>query len=80
MTEIEKLQFENLRLLSMCRLAGEMMAQKFEAFCGEDGYGPANLVSRLRGQIPPDFYLQEMDKEEIEEYKRLEKKFWRKKS
>ena len=77
MTEIEKLKFENLRLLSMCRVAGFLIRKRYDAFCNKEGYGPANLCARLEGKIPPDFYMQQMDKEEIEEYLELEKK-WRK--
>ena len=76
MTELEKLRFENLRLVSMCRVAGWMIRSKYDHFCDEEGYGPANLCSRLEGRIPPDFYMQQMDTEEIEEYLELEKK-WR---
>lgn len=58
----------------MCRVAGELIKENYDVFCNEEGYGPANLVSRLRGQIPPDFYIQQMDKEEIDEYLSLVKK------
>jgi hypothetical protein len=68
MDEISKLKIENLRLHSMCRVAGELIKENYQVFCDKDGYGPDDLVSRLRGQIPPDFYGQGMDQEEIYEY------------
>lgn len=77
MTENEKLKFENLRLVSMCRMAGALIHKHYNVFCDEEGYGPANLCSRLVGKIPPDGYLQCLNEEEKKEYLELEKK-WRK--
>lgn len=68
MDEITKLKIENLRLHSMCRVAGKLIKENYDVFCDEEGYGPANLCARLEGKIPPDFYGQAMDKEEIDEY------------
>jgi len=47
---------ENRMLKSMCQAAAAEIEQHWESHCDEDGYGPANLMARLTGEIPPDLY------------------------
>lgn len=57
------LQSENGKLrtlliehITMCRVAAKEISDHWEAHCDEEGYGPINLLLRLRGEIAPDIY------------------------
>lgn len=45
-----------IELDSMCRRAGDEIASHWDAHVGDDGLGPSTLVSRLKGELPPDLY------------------------
>ena len=55
-------------LESMCRAAAAEIRAHWEAHCNSEGYGPINLVSRLEGNLPPDFYPAHMDAEDINKW------------
>ena len=55
LSEYTRLQQENSKLKSMCRAAADEIDTYWNA-SGLEGYGPANLISRLRGRLPPDHY------------------------
>lgn len=52
---------ENDKLSSMCRRAADEITEFWDSHCNADGTGLTNLVSRLRGDIPPDYYLAYLD-------------------
>ena len=41
---------------SMCRRAAAELGEHWEAHCDGEGYGPVNLMNRLSGEMPPDYY------------------------
>ena len=45
------------KLTSMCRAAATELESQWGAHCGSEGYGPINLLARLKGDTPPDYYL-----------------------
>lgn len=53
---IANLEDENRKLRSMCKEAASEIAEVWEAHCDHMGYGPTNLMARLEGKLPPDFY------------------------
>jgi hypothetical protein len=50
------LEAENIALRSMCAAAAAEIEDHWEAHCDDEGYGPANLMYRLKGQSPPNIY------------------------
>jgi len=52
----DELTTENRVLKSMCRAAADEIDQHWESHCDEEGYGPASLMARLTGKVPPDLY------------------------
>ena len=40
----------------MCKAAAAEIEEHWKAHCDKDGYGPINLVSRLKGEMKPDLY------------------------
>jgi hypothetical protein len=45
------------KLKSMCKAAAAEIESRWEHHCDAEGYGPTNLLARLRGDVPPDYYL-----------------------
>jgi hypothetical protein len=45
-----------IALKSMCAAAAAEIEEQWSAHCDSEGYGPANLMYRLKGQSPPDLY------------------------
>lgn len=41
---------------SMCKAAAVEIEEHWDAHCGEDGYGPSNLLYRLQGKNAPAVY------------------------
>jgi len=53
-----------IALKSMCAAAAAEIEEQWDAHCDGEGYGPANLMYRLRSQMPPDIYLTHVTHEE----------------
>ena len=47
---------EAKKLRTMCKAAAAEILEQWEHHTDKDGYGPANLISRLQGDFKPDFY------------------------
>jgi hypothetical protein len=50
------MECNGIALKSMCAAAAAEIEDQWSAHCDGDGYGPANLMYRLKGQSPPDLY------------------------
>lgn len=48
---------ERDKLRSMCVAAANEIEKHWDAHCDEDGYGPINLLDRLKGKAPADYYV-----------------------
>jgi len=48
------LECTGIALKSMCDAAAAEIEEQWSAHCDGEGYGPANLMYRLKGQSPPD--------------------------
>lgn len=53
---LHKTEKENIKLRSMCIAAAEEIEAHWSSHCDNEGYGPINLVSRLKGVTPPGMY------------------------
>lgn len=49
-------QRELMQRRTMCKAAGAEIEKHWAAHCGPDGYGPINLLNRLKGITQPDLY------------------------
>ncbi len=49
------------KLRSMCKRAAAEIDKHWESHCNENGLGPSNLLSSLRGDMPPDYYPAYLD-------------------
>ena len=58
------LECSGIALKSMCAAAAAEIEEQWEAHCDSEGYGPANLMYRLKGQMPPDIYSAHVTHEE----------------
>ena len=54
--EKEALECKVIALKSMCGAAAVEIEGQWNAHCDGEGYGPSNLMYRLKGQMPPDLY------------------------
>lgn len=50
------MECNGIALKSMCAAAAAEIEEQWSAHCDSEGYGPANLMYRLKGQSPPDLY------------------------
>lgn len=50
------------KLRTMCKCAAAEILEHWEAHCDGEGYGPRNLIGRLKGDLPPDYYPAYLDK------------------
>ena len=71
---ISDIEAENIVLRSMCYRAALEIESQWEHHCDEDGYGPVNLIRRLKGTFGHDLYAAGVSDEEIKKYLKFKSK------